>query len=536
MKSKIIKYVICFGIVLSIFSCDDFLDNPISGSLTDDNIGAVLAANPSQVSSFLEAAYRNMCRQALYGREISLSLPALAHEVDLDYTASSDRNEFSKNDMTSSNALIEGYYQYFYEVIKNINFTIDMIDKMDLSLLSQDLVSEMNNYKGEALFMRAFTHFTLLNMFGEKGPGVGGVYPNNKEAKGIVMMMGLATAETAYTARSTVEECFEGIISDLTEAKKYISDKQIPANTKVRVPGSLDDNFQKETGWAQKPAVTALLGKVYLYMNNFQSAKTEFEAVIGDSRFKLDRPVNFVDYIQHNDNSIECIFALQFYDYSGGTRQHQIARVHTNVPNAWMNSFIDARTFNRFGSDPRLYEATLYDRTWSKWSTASSGPIWKTIDLNAPDFRCYPRKCIDFYDYGSPRDNTKNIEFIRLADVYLMYAEAVLQLGETSLATEYVNKVRRRAWGETDYNAPGTKGEDLSTVNMSIIQEERYKELFFENDRWFDLCRWQILKEELQKYPVTMAGVVTYNDHDYYMPIPESEINSNMLLKQSKGY
>jgi hypothetical protein len=125
---------------------------------------------------------------------------------------------------------------------------------------------------------------------------------------------------------------------------------------------------------------------------------------------------------------------------------------------------------------------------------------------------------------------------IRLGDVYLMYAEAALMLGDESTAKEYVNKVRRRAWGEADFNAPGTKGEDLSTVTIQILQEERYKELFYENVRWFDLCRWGILQTELAKYPTTRAGVVTYNDKDYYLPIPESELNTNPLLKQSLDY
>ncbi len=125
---------------------------------------------------------------------------------------------------------------------------------------------------------------------------------------------------------------------------------------------------------------------------------------------------------------------------------------------------------------------------------------------------------------------------IRLADVYLMYAEVQLQLGNVASATEYVNKVRRRAWNEADYNAPGTKGEDFATVTMAILQEERFKELFFEPHRWFDLCRWGILQQELAKYPSTRAGVVKYDDIDYYLPIPIAQLNVNPSLEQSDGY
>ena len=117
-----------------------------------------------------------------------------------------------------------------------------------------------------------------------------------------------------------------------------------------------------------------------------------------------------------------------------------------------------------------------------------------------------------------------------------MYAAVMLKLNSADVATEYVNKVRRRAWGESNYDVPGTKGEDFTTVTMEILQEERYKELFFENTRWYDICRWGILEQELAKYPSTNAGTVHYDPQDYYLPIPESEMRSNPLMKQSKGY
>ena len=57
--------------------------------------------------------------------------------------------------------------------------------------------------------------------------------------------------------------------------------------------------------------------------------------------------------------------------------------------------------------------------------------------------------------------STKNVDIIRLADIYLMYAEVMLKLNSADVATEYVNKVRRRAWGESNYDVPGTKEKIL---------------------------------------------------------------------------
>lgn len=543
MKIKMIFKKIYLVVFLALAACSDsFLDHPITGSVSDDNIGYVLSSNPLQIEKFLGNAYRTIAMGNLNGRFLWYALPEMAHEVNLDYLGDQAWNEMSKNDVTSVNSYVTKFYGDYYKAISITNLIIDLIDKLDLAVMTPEVAAKIKNCKGEALFIRAYCHFNLLQLFGEKGPAVGGNYPANKDAQGIVLMLSTATAEDALSARSTVGQCYDAILADLQSSDQLIQNNQIPANTKVRKPGSLDDDYVKDIGWAQKPAVHALMGKVYLYMNDYTKAKTEFQTIISDSRFKLDRPVNFSEYIQHNDNSVESIFSLQYYYYNGpadaysGAPSNQINRIHTNVPGAWVNTFVDARTFARFGNDPRIYEATLYDKGWSVWSTATTPPVWITLDTNSSLFRCYPRKYIDFFNTSSPRDATKNVEIIRLADVYLMYAEACLQSGDVSTAKEYVNKLRRRAWGEVDYNESGSKGEDLTNVTLPVLQEERYKELFFENSRWFDLCRWGILQQELAKYPSTMAGVVTYDDKDFYLPIPESELNTNVNLKQSKGY
>lgn len=519
-----LKYILLTMSLAATFSCSDFLDHPLTGAVSDNNIGDVIAKNPAQLESFLGNAYRVLGSIDLYGRGIENALPAMAHEIDLDYTADESRNQFAQNNVTSANAMLKLYYEKYYNILSSLNITLDLIDHFDMSKVDETIQNKIKNYKGEALFLRAYVHFDLLRIFGEKGPNFGGDYPSNKEAKGIILGMALTSAETAFAARSTVEECYKAILLDLEEADKYIGNSQITANTVNPTPGYKDLDYSSNIGWAQKPAVHAMLGKVHLYMGEHQKAKTAFEKVIGDSRFKLDKPVNFTDYIQHNDNNAECIFSLQYYFYDGpgdsynGAPLHHMNRIYADVPGAWKNYFMDQRTAPRFGSDPRLYEATLYDHTWETWATATEGPTFKTLDTTVPDYRYYPRKAIDFFEVKQPRDCTKNLDIIRLADVYLMYAEATLKAGSADVAKEYVNKVRRRAWNEADYNAPGTKGEDLTNITIEILQEERYKELFFENHRWFDLCRWGILGDELKKYPSTRAGIVSFDPIDYYMP------------------
>jgi tetratricopeptide (TPR) repeat protein len=536
-----LKSFFAYILIFITLSCSDFLDHPLTDAVSDDNIGEIIQRNPEKLEEFLASAFRAYGGIALYGRELVLGISTMAHEMDIDWLGEESRNEFVKNQLTSVNTYVSKYYTQFYAILSSLNLVIDLIDHIDLDALSESDQTMVKNFKGESLYLRACVHFDLLRLFGEKGPYFGGDYPNNKDAMGIVLADGLVNANNAYSARATVEECYDSILQDLNDAEDLIGNNQIPVNNTPAKPGYSDTDYTKNTGWAQKPAVIVLRGKVYLYMNMQAEAKTEFDKIIVDSRFKLDKLVNLNDYLQHTDNNAESIFALQYYYTSSGTAydnapSHQIPRIFGNTPGGWKNYYVDLRTAGRFDADPRLYETSLYDKTYSTWSTLTSKPVFTEISNMGPTTRYYIRKFTDFYNTTSPRDPTKNIELIRLGDIYLMYAEVLLKQGDVSNATEFVNKLRRRAWNETNYDSPGTKGEDLASIDLATLQHERYKEMFFENTRWFDLCRWGTLQQEVSLYPTTGAGDSHYDDNDYYLPMPEKEIKSNPLLKQSKGY
>lgn len=128
---------------------------------------------------------------------------------------------------------------------------------------------------------------------------------------------------------------------------------------------------------------------------------------------------------------------------------------------------------------------------------------------------------------------------MRLADVMLMLAEALNEQGNDPEALELVNRVRRRAYGEPVNTASPTA--DLTGLTGSalrdVIREERFKELFAETHRWYDIQRWEIVEEELAKYPTVKTGPVTYNGRrTEYWPIPQSELDANPAIEQSPDY
>jgi hypothetical protein len=146
-------------------------------------------------------------------------------------------------------------------------------------------------------------------------------------------------------------------------------------------------------------------------------------------------------------------------------------------------------------------------------------------------------------NYSSPA----NIPVIRLADIYLLYAEAISQ-SNPSLALEYINKVHRRAYGcdpntasQYDYaslSARTIASEDDANLAYNPLRYERWAELFGEGQWWYDIRRWEILPDEMKYYDHTMAGNLEYlGERCYTQPIPLTEIERcDGNVKQSYNY
>ncbi len=140
-----------------------------------------------------------------------------------------------------------------------------------------------------------------------------------------------------------------------------------------------------------------------------------------------------------------------------------------------------------------------------------------------------------FFDLLRPNMTYENVSrnyFVhRLADTYLMIAEAQFKLGKQAEAVAAINMVRVRA---------AAKGKEVnmkvSKVDMNLIMEERARELAGEQTRWKDLKRWGNLVERVKQYNVDAAATV--GDRHYVRPIPQKQVDlsSNGGFSQNSGY
>lgn len=148
--------------------------------------------------------------------------------------------------------------------------------------------------------------------------------------------------------------------------------------------------------------------------------------------------------------------------------------------------------------------------------------------------------------YGNNASSDCNFYIIRLADLYLLYAELIAEANPTT-ALEYVNKVHRRACGLDpestsmyDYHSLTDRTytvDDADHLAHDVIKYERWAELFAEGQWWMDVRRYRIGNEEADYFKETRHGPITWKgDCSYVQPIPQLELERNSNMKQSSGY
>lgn len=148
--------------------------------------------------------------------------------------------------------------------------------------------------------------------------------------------------------------------------------------------------------------------------------------------------------------------------------------------------------------------------------------------------------------YGKNQSSDANYILIRLADIYLLYAELIKD-EDPAKALEYINKVHRRAYGYSpdspspyDYTSltDRTKtADDNDHLAHDVLKYERWAEFFAEGQWWWDVRRWKIGTAEASYYKETRHGSITWKgDESYTQPIPQLELERNENIQQSTGY
>ncbi|MGZ3840069.1 MAG: RagB/SusD family nutrient uptake outer membrane protein [Flavisolibacter sp.] len=229
-----------------------------------------------------------------------------------------------------------------------------------------------------------------------------------------------------------------------------------------------------------------------------------------------------------------------------------------NIPDTTYTTQTIAMRKNKI-ADPRLYVCALepYQDTVYFALPGGSGkkrPVAKCANLPTDAYHGWSYKKYQTLD--ARLDDVKqadgaNYYLLRLADIYLLYAEACMNSGDAGTALEYLNKVHRRAYDQP-VNTPSpydyaslTDRTKASAADVNLannpLHYERFAELFAEGHWWFDVCRWRIGASEANYYGNLLPDnhPSQWNDvRSYAFPIPLEEINANPKLEgqQNPGY
>lgn len=217
-------------------------------------------------------------------------------------------------------------------------------------------------------------------------------------------------------------------------------------------------------------------------------------------------------------------------------------------------------------ADPRLWVNTL--EPWVDSAVNSPAPGWTPgtvptagfIPVSRPggtpnpnvymwSFRKYAPIFSNVNNVPGGQADGANIYILRLADVYLLYAEASINTSDPVTGLEYLNKVKRRAYGypvnapsPVDYASLSSQTSAASAgdpvLGNNPLYYERWAELFNEGHWWQDICRWHLGASEAAYYVQNQTGPLSFPDKSYTWPIPLIEINANSKIagQQNPGY
>ncbi|TCI94157.1 RagB/SusD family nutrient uptake outer membrane protein [Tenacibaculum sp. M341] len=574
-KFKQIKFLSLLILVITFVSCDEdeFLREVNPNAVTEDTFWQT----QEQFNAALTTVYGALQFQSVSGG-------LLQHQMvrgDIAGTEPWYRPlQFRNLTFNDGTFYVTDKWSELYIGVFRANQVINQIQTADATVVFND--NNKAQIEAQARFLRAFFYFQIAHTYGQ----------------GIIHTTVPAAGEFNKDL-STIQEITETVIKpDLEFAKSNL-------------PESWTENDLGRVTWG---AATSLLGKVYLYEEDWSMAAQNFKEVIDSGVYSLT--TNIMDNFRHDTEfNSESIFEVAYNDelaqgVGGGAVDDFPGGVGAEA--STLSSATGQLSFNAFNTllaSYYLHEMLLNDvidptnsintdgNTHSKRLTATIAPINGEGEYYNLPFgdrpgwgfgqSAYVKKHSNWYH----KDQEDAVEFsgrsginfrhIRLADVYLMYAEAVLEeSGDVTTAIDYIDRVRTRSGVialdtyitdnggmfpqlHVSKEVHGTQpmvSPSVENVMTHLRRVERPSELCFEGHRWNDLVRWGIVSDvfselaadeawrEANKETVlqinsggvaplfiierirpdfTIAnGSYTPSQHDY-LPIPTGEVQAN---------
>jgi len=387
-------------------------------------------------------------------------------------------DEFRTNAITITNSNIANQLWYYpYYILAQINAMHAGIERS--TTLSTGV---KNQLLGETKTWRAFVLFHLVNYFGD-----------------VPMPLTDDPIGNSTLARTPAPQVWQQIIVDLKDATALLSDTY---------PSVLRSRVNKQTA-------NALLARAYLYTKDWENAAATASLVIGSGLYKLNPDVNTT----FANTSNEIIW--QFATLTG-------LSVYTSNTDAKGGSYAAAA-----GTVPAVTATdTLYNSLEAN-DKRKAGWLTPTV-IGGTNYKVISKYKLRVLASGTTTGNEYNV-VLRLAEQYLIRAEARAQLNDLTGAIADADTIRSRA------GLPMLDDNLAQQDVLLAIEKERKAELFGEwGHRWFDLKRRPSVVSPADKTRAddVIGGIkpATWNATDILYPIPDAQRVANPALTQNNGY
>ena len=475
------KYIIYIFMGVAMASCSDFLNLQPEYLVNDKSF----YKSPKDFETALVGNYAGL--QGLHNTSLINLGDLTTDNTDIRSTSpTTSEAECDEMNPTASNDFLNTIWSTCFATIARSNNILSRLDAVTMT------DAQKNQYKGESLFLRAYSYFYLVRLFGNV-PMVDVAFRSPDEIMKFDMI------------RKPVSEIYSLIIKDLTEAATLLNGVTGLSKSQASVGAS-----------------KTLLGKVYLTTKQYDLAKTVLKEVIDSKTYSLNPDYKKL-FTNGNDELQESIFEIKYMSGNVGEGN--------SFSTVFMPSRFDVGMFpgNMQGSG-RILPTRQMANSYEKGDLRRQASIGDSVKLITGKYEkeLYGLKFVDFTT-GIVGDGGINFTSIRYADVLLMYAESLNETTNTAEAHTYINLVRSRAG-----LAPLA---GLTKAEFALAMEnERKVEFFLEGHRWFDLARTGRTLAVLNKYFLDNGLRFTVAEHEVIMPIPLREIDINPKLGQNQGY
>ena len=475
---KIIKlFVISIVLSAAITGCNKYLNEPLpAGVISEEN--AYISDN--SVSAVVTGNFLNLSGGGLFGGSSSANLAYVTglymdELKNLGSSSNTTNIAFYTDAIQFSNTL---HWTDLYTKVFKVNSTLEGINSTGAALYYK------NQWLGESYFIRAFLYFYLTNLYGDVPLALTSDYATNNTL-----------------SRAPQSQVYQQIIADLRQAQGLLN-------------SGYTDGYGASTSHRVRPnryAASALLAKTYLYTQKWDSAEVQADSVIGNSTYLLTA-INQV----FGAGSSETIWSLALP--SSSSQGYQYGFYNNGMPSPIQSP-----------NSPTTYNVLVCMDT-ALINAFEPGDNRRTTWVRTvPVFGANP--AITYYfpnKYTASAASSENEIILRLAEIYLIRAEARAHLNNISGAQADLNTVRTRA------GLPNTTATDAAGL-LNAISRERRVELFTENaNRFFDLKRTGTIDSVMTAFAPQKGG--SWSHYMQLFPIPTNDLIQDPSLTANPEY